>query len=79
MLVLRLKPLNKRKHLRKYRVAVAEKYRHVTKKSVEDIGWYDPYLKKLSIRQDRLNYYLALNIDISDTLRSILKKNSLIS
>lgn len=79
MLVIRLKPLGKRKRLRHYRISVAEKHRHVTKKSVEDIGWYNPYTKAISVRRDRLEYYLNLNVEISDTLRSILKKNAFIS
>lgn len=78
MLILRLRP-NKRKHPNKtYSVVVAQKERSVSKKFHEKLGSYNPYTKELVVKEDRIKYYLDLNIEISKTLLNLLKKNSII-
>jgi ribosomal protein S16 len=77
MLIIRLKPGGK-KHRKHYRISIFEKHKHVTKKTVEDIGWYNPYTKEISVNKDRLDYYLSLNIEKSDTVGSLLKKHQYI-
>ena len=73
MLVIRFKPMG-RKHAKHYRLSVSQKTRHVTKKSHEDIGWYNPYTKESNVNQERLNHYLELNIEISDSVQSLFVK-----
>jgi len=73
MLIIRFKPMG-RKHAKHYRISVSEKTRHVTKKSHEDIGWYNPYTKESNLNKERLDHYIALNIEISDSVRSLLVK-----
>lgn len=73
MLVIRFKPMG-RKHAKHYRISVSQKTKHVTKKSHEDIGWYNPYTKESNVNQERLMYYINLNIEISDSVRSLFIK-----
>lgn len=77
MLIIRFKPLG-RKHAKTYRVVVAEKQSHPTKKFLENLGWYNPQTKDCSIDSERLQYFLDLNIEISDSVRSLLVRKSLI-
>lgn len=77
MLIIRLKPQG-RKYKREYRVSVFKKTTHTTKKAVEDLGYYNPYSKHLKINADRLKYYTDLNIQMSDTVSSLLKNNNYI-
>lgn len=77
MLTIRFKPVG-RKHRKSYRVVVAEKQSHPTKNFLEVLGWYNPYSKECVIKEERLKYYINLNIEISDSVKSLLKKNLLI-
>jgi small subunit ribosomal protein S16 len=77
MLIIRFKPLG-RKRRKHYRIVVAQKHRHVSKLSVEDLGWYNPYTKDSAINEARLSHYIDLGIDISDSVRSLLSKQKLL-
>jgi ribosomal protein S16 len=78
MLTIRLRP-NARKHPNKtYSIVVAEKARAVQKKFHEKLGWYNPYTKEIGINEERAKYYLDLNIEVSNTLLSLLKKKGII-
>ena len=77
MLTIKLKPLG-RKRARVYRISVFKKTTHPTKGSVEDIGTYNPYTKALTVNKELLNKYVALNIEMSETVTGLLKKNNLI-
>ena len=78
MLIIRLRP-NARKHPNKtFSVVVAEKARSVSKKFHEKLGYYNPYTKELVVHDDRTKYYLDLNVEISDTVKSLFKKKGLI-
>jgi ribosomal protein S16 len=74
-LVLRFAPVG-RKHLKKYRIVVAQKFRSVNKLYIEVIGSYDPVSKAFTIKEDRLKHYLDLNLEISQSLQSLLKKQN---
>ena len=79
MLIIRFKPLGRRKSRgKKYRIVVAEKHKQVQKKFIESLGWYDPITKESSIKKDRLTHYLDLNIEISESVQSLFKKQDLI-
>jgi|GEM_PF-6790270 len=73
MLIIRFKPLG-RAHRKHYRIVVADKKRHVSKFSIEDLGWYNPYTKEIHVKQERLSYYKDLNVEISSSLKSALSK-----
>jgi small subunit ribosomal protein S16 len=78
MLTIKLKPQG-RKYAKHYRISVFHKTGHPLKKSVEDLGHYNPYTKEFKINQDRLNHYIALNIEMSETVTALLKRNKLLS
>lgn len=75
MLTIRLSRHGK-KHDPVYRIVVAEKHRHVSKQYKEILGFYNPKTKDFSIKEDRLKYYLDLNIETSETLKSLFKKHT---
>ncbi len=67
-----------RVHKPQYRIVVAEKHRHVSKKYIEVLGFYNPVSKELKVNQERINYWINLNIRMSDTVKSLFIKNSII-
>ncbi len=78
MLIVRLRPIG-RKNKKLYRIVVSEKTKHVTKGQKEILGWYDPATKETELKVDRIKYYVEdLELDVSDRVKSILKKNSII-
>lgn len=78
MLTIRLRPQG-RIHRKQYRIVVAQKHRHVTKKTHEDLGFYDPVTKEFKVNEVRVQHYLALNTEISETVTSLFKKHNLIA
>jgi ribosomal protein S16 len=77
MLAIRFKPIG-RKHSKMYRIVVTYKQSHPTKKFLESLGWYNPYSKACAINQEKLKKYLDLNIEISDSVKSLLVREKLI-
>lgn len=78
MLTIRLRPQG-RVHRRLYRIVVAEKHRHVTKKTHEDLGFYNPVTKEIKVKNERLQHYMSLNTELSETVASLLKRHNLIT
>lgn len=78
MLVIRLHRIG-RVHKPFYRLVLAQKHKHVSKKFIHNFGTYNPITKELKIIEaEKLQKYLDLNVELSDTVRSLLKKNSYI-
>ncbi len=77
MLVIRLCRVG-RVHKPQYRIVVAEKHRHVSKKYIEVLGFYNPVSKEFKVNQERAKYWINLNIEMSDTVKSLFVKNSII-
>jgi small subunit ribosomal protein S16 len=78
MLIIRLQRTGKR-HAPSYRLVVAEKARSVSKKIQEVLGTYSPATKVLVLKQgNTLEIHLKNNIQMSETVASILKKNTLL-
>lgn len=77
MLIVRLSRIG-RKRKPFYRIVVAEKRRHVKKKFLEALGTYDPISKEFKVKEDRVKYYVDLNIELSDTVRALFVKNNLV-
>jgi len=68
-----------RVHKPHYRIVVAEKHRHVSKKFIEAIGYYNPVTKEFKINLERARYWLSLNLEMSDTVKSLFTKHSVIN
>ena len=76
MVVLRLKPMG-RTHRKFYRICVMEKRAPVNGRAIEELGWYDPIGKddkQISVKPDRVAYWLSVGAQPSDTVRSLLRK-----
>jgi small subunit ribosomal protein S16 len=78
MLKIRLTRIGKRKEPH-YRIVVIEHTKAAKGKSIEIIGFYnslrDPYLFK--IKEDRLRYWLNQGAHLSETVKSLLKKEKI--
>jgi len=50
-------------------------------KAVEELGWYDPNAKALdkaaSLNRERIEYWLSVGAQPSDTVRDLLKRNGI--
>ena len=48
---------------------------------IEQLGWYDPCVKEadkqLSLNRDRIEYWLGVGAQPSETVRDILKRNGI--
>jgi len=75
MLVIRLQRTGRTK-LPIYRLVLAEKTSHVSKKVKEVLGHYNPRTKELIVKKESLDKWLGLNIDCSDTAHNLLVKNA---
>lgn len=68
-----------RKHSPKFRLGVSQGFRHPSKgNAIEFVGFYDPNSKETKLNLERINHYLALNIELSDSVKSLLKKQQVI-
>ena len=74
MLMIRLSRIGKTKHPF-YRVVVTEKTRPRNGRFVEIVGTYDPSKKPaaVSLKQERVQYWLEKGAQPSDTVRSFLR------
>jgi small subunit ribosomal protein S16 len=77
MLTIRFYPTG-RKHKKTYRIVAAQKTKHVSKKFHEILGWYNPHTKDANLNKDRINHYLKLNTELSESVKSLLKKHALV-
>lgn len=76
MLTIRFFPMG-RKRNKSYRVVVAQKHRHVSKKYIESLGWYNPYTKDFNLNDERVKYFVELNTDMSDSTKALFVKAGL--
>ena len=69
------KPTNKKNN---YRVVVISKNRARQGRHIEILGHYDPASKSgtFSVNQEKLNQWIAKGAQLSETVRSLIKKNS---
>ena len=48
---------------------------------IEELGWYDPNAKnpenQVSLNRERIEYWLSVGAQASDTVRQILKRNGI--
>lgn len=78
MLIIRLQR-GGRTHRPFYRIVVAQKHLHVSKKVHEYLGTYNPLTKEIVIKdKERVKFYLDNNVPFSDSAGAILEKEGLI-
>lgn len=50
-----------------------------SQKFIEILGYYNPLLKKISVKKERVDYWLSCGAKLSDTLHNLFVKNKLIN
>ncbi len=76
MVVLRLKRMG-RKHSPFYRLGAMDKRAPRDGRVLEELGWYDPAApeeKQMSFNAERIDYWLSVGAQPSETVRSLLRK-----
>ena len=76
MVVIRLKPMG-RTHRKFYRLCAMDQRVPVNGRAIEELGWYDPIApeeKQVSLKLDRINYWLSVGAQPSRTVASMLRK-----
>lgn len=80
MVRLRLKRIGRR-HRPVYRVAAMDSRSPRDSRVIEELGRYDPANadpdNRVSLKDERIKYWLSVGAQPSDTLRRILEKNGL--
>ncbi len=71
MLIIRFSRTGKRNHAQ-YRIVVAEKSAPVKGKFVEQLGSYDPHLKTVALKEDRIKDWIAKGASCSDSVHNLL-------
>ncbi|MDO8260407.1 MAG: 30S ribosomal protein S16 [Candidatus Magasanikbacteria bacterium] len=77
MLTIRLSRIGKRKKPM-YRLIISEKARDTYGKALEILGSYNPFSKELSVKQDRIQYWLSQGSGMSATVNNLLIQNDII-
>ena len=70
-----------RRHRPFYRINAIDQRTRRDGRFIENLGWYDPIAtdpdKQLSLKSERIKYWLSVGAQPSDTMRDILVKNDL--
>lgn len=78
MLTIRLQRTGRKNHSN-FRVVVAEKTSHVSKKFLEVLGSYNPHKKELSLKNaERLQYWISKQVQLSPTVNNLLIEKGLL-
>jgi small subunit ribosomal protein S16 len=78
MLTIRLYPMG-RKHKKVYRVVLAEKKFAVCKQFIENLGHYNPHTKEIKLNKERIQHWLSLNTETSDTVLRLFKLEGIVA
>lgn len=74
---IRLKRVGRR-HRPAYRVTAVDSRSARDSKVIEELGWYDPLKpqedQQVKLNKDRIEYWLGVGAQPSDTVRALLKK-----
>lgn len=76
MVVIRLKRFG-RTHRPFYRLCAMDRRVPSVGKAIEELGWYDPLApedKQVSLKIDRIDYWLSVGAQPSQTVANMLKK-----
>jgi small subunit ribosomal protein S16 len=71
MLTIRLQRTGK-KNQADFRIVLAEKESPVSKKVVEILGSYNPRRKTFQVKEERLKYWVAQRVELSETIHNLL-------
>ena len=71
MLAIKLQRIGK-KHQPSYRVVVAEKRSKMGAPPAEDLGSYNPFSKQVTLRQERVEYWLKVGAQPTVTVHNLL-------
>jgi small subunit ribosomal protein S16 len=71
MLTIRLQRTGK-KNQADFRIVLAEKESPVSKKVVEILGSYNPRKKTFQVKEERLKYWVAQRVELSETMHNLL-------
>ena len=78
---LRLKRFGRR-HLPFFRINAVDSHKPRDGRVLEELGWYDPLAKtpdqQVSLKRERIEYWLGQGAQPSDTVRDLLKKNGIV-
>ncbi len=70
-----------RRHRPFYRINAIDQRTRRDGRIIENLGWYDPIAtdpdKQLSLKPERIKYWLSVGAQPSETMRDILVKNDL--
>jgi len=77
MLTIRLSRIGK-KNMPMYRLIISEKTKDPYGDSLEILGSYNPFLKDLQVKEDRLKYWLSKGTKMSDTVNNLLINKGII-
>lgn len=77
MLTIRLQRTGK-KNQSDFRIVLAEKESHVSKKIVEILGSYNPRKKNFQVKEDRVKYWITQRIDMSPTAHNLFVSKGLL-
>ncbi len=78
MLVIKLSRTG-RKHQAFYRLIINERRSKLNGKCLENLGWYNPKDKKYDFKKDRINHWLKLGAQKSETVHNLLVRAKVIS
>lgn len=80
MVVLRLKRMG-RTHRPFYRICAMDRRSPVNGRAIEELGWFDPVAKddtkKVSLKSDRIRYWLSVGAQPSRTVGDLLRRNEI--
>ena len=77
MLIIRFSRTGK-KNQAYYRLVLAEKSCPVKGRIIENLGNYDPQLKKISFKKERVDYWIAKGASLSDTAYNLMVRQGVI-
>lgn len=77
MLVIRFQKIGK-KNQKIMRLVLQEKRSKLQGKVIKVLGWWNPYLKQGNFDAEKIKFYLENGAQISETAKSILKKQKII-
>lgn len=77
MLTIRFQKIGK-KNQKVLRLVLQEKRSKLQGKVIKILGWWNPYLKQGNFDTEKIKFYLQNGAQISDTAKSILKKQKVI-
>ncbi|NBB96488.1 MAG: 30S ribosomal protein S16 [Planctomycetes bacterium] len=79
MVKLRMKRMGRR-HRAFFRINAIESRNPRDGRVIEELGWYDPIAttdEQLNLNRERIEYWLSVGAQPSETVRDLLKKNGI--